>query len=279
MHESIEEMQGTEIQVQRLAINASVRASHIGASGEALAVLAGAMERLSADCRERCGVVNQALASMNRSTEALSAPVRSDSGNGEETLNELRAAVRDLHTSSEQSFSRIAQIVTRSSRLCDELSGTRDSLSVGTLFEDVVGRVRDALAQLEPGEKAAADGLDLHDLSVNYTMQAERDVHAVVTGGAAAEAPALALAECGEGETMSSYSEQPRPDGALVELIGWTPDCSVHVPEIDLEHQASSPSSTDSTKQCWPDAAWGRSRGFLKNSISTSPAISPTRRR
>jgi methyl-accepting chemotaxis protein len=200
---AIEKIQTVEIQMERLALNASIRTAHIGGSGDALAVLAGTMQQLALESRGRSESLLQALGCMSQAAARLAAGRASaDSAQCEETV---RTAIAELHSSSERSFARIGQITVRSTRLCEDLSAARESFTVGPVFAEAVRRAREMLQEMAsqnqfafspPGAEAV--GRDLDDFARHYTMQAERDVHEGVAKAVAGPAPAAAQVEQSE---------------------------------------------------------------------------------
>jgi hypothetical protein len=117
MHGSIEEIRTIENQMHRMALNASIRASHIGAPGDALCVLAGSMQQRALESGERSEALVETLSLMNEAILSLSgqrglaADARRASHNA--CVSGMLTAVAELHTSGEKSIARPRQ---RSSR-------------------------------------------------------------------------------------------------------------------------------------------------------------------
>jgi hypothetical protein len=209
MQGSIEEIQAIEIQMQRMGLNAGIRAAHIGAAGDALSVLAGTMQQLAFESRQRSESLAEALGSMSEAATRLSgqggpAPA-SERGSQDGCLEGMRIAVAELHSSSERSCAQISQIIACGARLSEDLSATRQSFSVGALFAEAVSRARRMLKEI--GEKnqsgLSCDGTEalergLADFARHYTMQAERDVHEGVTKAVVGTAPVAVRAEQSE---------------------------------------------------------------------------------
>jgi methyl-accepting chemotaxis protein len=216
MHEAIEEIRAIEIQMQRMALNASIRAAHIGASGDALSVLAGSMQQRALESRQRSESLVETLGSMSEAATRLSRQGGSASAsedNPDRCLEELRVAVAELHSSSEHSFAQIGQIIACGIRLREDLCATRESFTVGALFAEAVTRAQAMLkaigeknpSGLSPDRREVLD-LRLADFAVHYTMQAERDVHAGVTKAVAGAAPGAVGAEAEElGENVEFF--------------------------------------------------------------------------
>jgi methyl-accepting chemotaxis protein len=197
MHASIGEIRIIEIQIQWMALNASIRSAHIGAAGDALGVIAGSMQKLAFESKQRSESLVQALGSMSDAAGRLAGPGGPAPGIGHRASGDcsekMRAAVADLHSSSERSFSQVAQIAARSEGLREDLFAARNSFSAGALFAEAIGRARSMLQEIGGAEHSGAppDGAGrwergLADLAKHYTMQAERDVHEGVTKAAPA---------------------------------------------------------------------------------------------
>jgi len=190
-----------------MALNARISAFHLGDSGSALDVLAGSVQQLASECRERSESLVASLGSMReaatRSREEQGPETAKVTGEREGYAVELRLAVADLHSATERSFALISQIVARGNRLAGDLAATRMDFSVGTLFAEAVTRARESIEEI--GEKTQS-GLSrdeseepepgLADFMSHYTMQAELDVHESVTRTATGTAPMAAQLDC-----------------------------------------------------------------------------------
>jgi hypothetical protein len=194
MRASVAEIRGIEIQIQRIATNATIRATHIGDAGDALNVIADAMQRLAIDSNASTEAAAGALDEMSDAASRVSCGFGLAAAGTlactDEVAAEMRRAVLELHSSSEWSFSRVSQIAALGARLVGDIGGFRGGLPVGPHFADVVARCRDELerigaqdgqAHLEDVEVAPAQQLE--SLASRYTMQMERDVHESVARG------------------------------------------------------------------------------------------------
>lgn len=191
MRGSIDEIRAIELQMQRMGMNTRIEAAQTGAAGNALGVLAGAIQQLAIESRQRSESLVEAVGSMSEAAARLSgqgepAPA-SEPGSQDGYLEGMRTAVTELHSSSERSFAQIAQIIARGARLREDLSTTRQSFSVGALFAEAVSRARGMLEEIRvPNPTGASRDRSetqrgLADFATHYTMQAELDVHEGVT--------------------------------------------------------------------------------------------------
>jgi hypothetical protein len=215
MRESVAEIRRTEIRIRRIATNATIRATHIGAAGDALSVIAEVMQGLALDSNTNTEAVAGALDAMSEAASCVSGAGRhgasgADSGTGQVT-GEMRNAVAELHSSSESSFSRVNQIAILGARLAADAAAVRAGLTAAPLFAQVVNRARVELDRIgaQAGGTEAASAHHLARLAKHYTMQRERDVHESMTGGSplpAAPVPAALPVEA---------SPAALPDGDL----------------------------------------------------------------
>jgi methyl-accepting chemotaxis protein len=194
MRESVAEIRRIEIQIRRIATNAAIRATHIGAAGDALNVIAEVMQGLVLESNTNTEDVAGALDEMSDAVSRVAggrgqATSGADSGTGA-VMAEMRHA-----------------------------AAVRGGLTAGPLFAQVVNRARAELerigAQAEGGSPAGAEAVPAHQLeslAKHYTMQRERDVHESMTGGsvlpalvAPAEAPRAALEDGDLGDNVELF--------------------------------------------------------------------------
>jgi hypothetical protein len=187
MRNAVAGIREIEIRIQRIAINAMIRATHIGPAGNALNTIAEVMQGLALDSDTGAESVAFTLDAM----AAAAARVSGGSHGAGELSSEIRHMVLELHSSSECSFSRVNQIAVMGARLGENISAVRNGFSAGRLFAAVVNRVCGELeragaqaGQGPPDGVAAASEPRLERLTERYTMQAERDVHESVAGRA-----------------------------------------------------------------------------------------------
>jgi methyl-accepting chemotaxis protein len=206
MKDSVAEVREIEIRIQRIAVNAMIRAAHIGAAGNPLNVIAEVMQGLALDSNASTGDAAGALEAM---TEAAGRVYGGGSGapdgaalGGNGVIGEMRHTLLELHSSSERSFSRVSEIAALGAKLAEDVGAVCGGFSAGRLFSEVAGRAREELGRIgAQSSGASVEGargvpqLQLESLAKRYTMQTERDVHWRAAGGpmSQAVAPAAAL--------------------------------------------------------------------------------------
>ena len=175
MLDSVAEIRSIEIRIQRIALNAVIRAVHLGRAGDGLNVIAEIMGRLAMDSNGSTEEAGAALEAMRDSAQL----VRQGSGLAPATkvIDEMRHAILALHSSGESSFSQVLGIADLGSELVKDIVAVRGDFTAGELFAQVVGKARVELDEIA-GQVVPGAGGALEQLSGRYTMQMERDVHA-----------------------------------------------------------------------------------------------------
>ena len=190
------------------------RAAHLGAAGNVLGVLAASMQEFASECKARSRCLTETLGAMSAAANRLSGQDGSQPAGSscapDGDLEPMRAAVAELHSSSERSFAQIARILSCGERLSHDLAATRRSFTVGDVFAKAIVRARTMLEEIGgqawsglPDDGVAAPERDLADLARIYTMRAEREVHEAVArevAGAAAASAETVVVESPPGE-------------------------------------------------------------------------------
>ncbi len=179
------------LQVNRLALNATIEAIHLGQGGEPLSVVAGYMQTLYANAEQRCDETQDSLATLRSavlsiipaSTQLPTSPVPSDS---DAMIGELQMSITELGASSERSLACSQQISAVAATLCADVLSASDSFTVGKLVEATLDRSCRMLQRInaESNMDPARTTSGLEHVAAQYTMLAEREVHARATAKA-----------------------------------------------------------------------------------------------
>jgi methyl-accepting chemotaxis protein len=212
MRGSVTQIRGTEIQIQRISTNATIRAIHIGAPGVALNKIAEVMQHLALDSNTNTEEAAAALEAMSEAAGRVAGAAQESTGAQSKThqvTEDMRRALTELHTSSQSSFERVHRIAELSTRLAQDIGALRGEISAGRMFAEIAGR---AQAELEDIGAQAGGGLvdeaarqHLETIALTYTMQSQRDVHESVVSGvstpvAVAVAPPVQNPEPAQGD-------------------------------------------------------------------------------
>jgi hypothetical protein len=218
MHEPIHEIQKLELEMRRIALNAQISACTLGSAGIALDVLAGSVQQLASECRDR----SESLSSTSWAVNGERRKQEHDSSGGaratDSTMQELRLAIEDMHSSSQRGFGLIQQIVARGESLAAELVAAHDGFSAGRLFAKAIQGVQGAMADIEENAKSGISQAGTNEpktvyaeLANHYTMKAERDVHDALTRENAASVQEVTLGK----ESAASVEEVDELGGSV----------------------------------------------------------------
>jgi methyl-accepting chemotaxis protein len=183
MRQSVAEIQGIEIQIKRIALNAAIKAAHIAGTTNALNAIAETMQRLVADSSGDTQSAAIALDSMSAAVHVIACEDKEgpDTAAGADgILTEVQTAIAALHAAlhgySTASLDRVNQISAVSVELGGAVGTILADFTVGDVFANVVARVRSELDSLG-GQSSDAAEISLDTFAAHYTMQSERDVH------------------------------------------------------------------------------------------------------
>jgi hypothetical protein len=188
---SVAEVQTIELQLSRISINAAISASHLGAPGEPLNVVAGVMQTLQMQCASRSREAETELGSIAQAIAALTAAETETEGPspGEALLENLRARMEELRAGDAASTAAAESISSLAEALGRKLRVDRDHARIGRLFSETADRCCDTLNRLAGQARPARyfePSAIAQPLEERYTMQVERDVHRAAMGAEAA---------------------------------------------------------------------------------------------
>jgi len=205
MSEAAAEIRELDVQLLRVALNANIRAAHLGSRGDTLAILASALQDLATRAQERSRHAVVALDTMGSAlTLLVSHP---DEEDGDALRLKMRTTMDALQEASEGGALRLVEIAASASRLAEGIVAARDGFRAGKLFAETVPhcvtQLREIASTAETKVQTAIDTSTtaaLETFARRYTMQSERDIHASVTEHHEASIPVPLLVAAGDAE-------------------------------------------------------------------------------
>jgi len=209
MQASVAEIQDIEIQIRRIALNASIRAAQIGESGEALNTIADTMHQLVFESSQSTEAASTALKEMQQILAYLGAADGDSSAARlatETILTDFREAVNSLRDSLRSSASLVAAVGDTAGSLSAAIDVLLGGFECGTMMSDVARRVRHDLDRMSKQAADSSSNAAHHGTAIpyvdeyarRYTMHSERAVHDAVLGGALTENTAPAPTDAAE---------------------------------------------------------------------------------
>ena len=195
MRESAASVDSIDVRMQRVALNATIRAAHIGNQGQALGVLADNIHALARMCGARAGSVVELLEKMMEAAAELDSGATAGAAGDDGSSLQVKAALGDMHSASEAAFSRLQRVELLCMRLEAGVTELRGRFGSPEQFTDAVEGAARSLRELAGTARStrtgATESSQLAHLSGAYTMQKEREIHALVTGAARKEGEAV----------------------------------------------------------------------------------------
>jgi hypothetical protein len=195
MNAAATEIRELDVQLLRVALNANIRAAHLGPRGDTLAILASTLQDLAASADERSRQATAALDTMGSAVSLLVAP--HDAEDDTSLTGNMRTTMDTLKAASEESSARLREITSSASLLGDGIASERENFHAGRIVEEAVSTCLALLHEIAAKASNAAPACDhdgvLETFEQRYTMQSERDIHASVAEGAPS-APLLVIA-------------------------------------------------------------------------------------
>jgi hypothetical protein len=206
------------IRMQRIALNANIKAIRMGDRGSALGAVADAIQRLAADSTGQTEIVAQGMREVADCSGRLSAMLM-ESG-GEDQTAELERVIGVFHTADEENRRRLSEIGESGRSFAQELQNLSSSIQADRLLADVCeragGRLDEVVAEATPlvtADAASARDDLVENLESQYTMHAERTVHRLAAG----EPVAVAMEDAVP--ALAGVTDVPEELGENVELF------------------------------------------------------------
>jgi methyl-accepting chemotaxis protein len=206
MGKAVKEVQSIQSQLNLLSVNAVVSASHMGAQGQVIIVIGGAIRELGMESILRSDDAKAALHSIGQAIQSLAGDEASNDNDasGAILLQDLKTRAGDLQSGIALGAAAAAMVADLAHNLCSNLEAARSHFVIGRLFAETVQRCCDLLdvviSQAQPPRSSDAPLLE-QTLDDRYTMRAEREVHQASARGwtslppEAANAPAPETAD------------------------------------------------------------------------------------
>ena len=188
-----------EIAIERIALNACIKAAHLGLEGSALGVLAEATQNLAGGTREQTLAVAASLKSINAAAQQLSAGQGAGEGTPEvdvaSLVTDLGAVLQTLGNINESAISGLTQVDQKGKSLSADLARAGGEVKVheyaGGVLDQVITGIRETEGRFQPYlpdnlESLGLAEAELEDLKAQYTMVDERQAHdqTLITGSA-----------------------------------------------------------------------------------------------
>jgi len=175
-------VQSIGIEMQRIALNATIQAAHLGAEGSALEIVAGAVQGLAREAGTAAAAIADRLNGIRDAALDLDQAAAGRGSAGQ--IPQLRSTAAALKSIQEQArngyFQTVGNIEQLKRQVGETLFGFRGQ-------GDALERLASAAQRLRELSSAGGPSIapDAERIAAAYTMQSERAVHNVIYGNAA----------------------------------------------------------------------------------------------
>ncbi|MEW6264977.1 MAG: hypothetical protein AB1641_18025 [Thermodesulfobacteriota bacterium] len=181
----LSKIEGMGQSIRFIALNAAIRAAHLGDLGGPLDELAKAIRQISDEAQVTVDAVIGALEEIEGQAQAWRAgPDQNEGGARADELGRLLSRLREMN---DQALSVLRAMDQSNQELVSDLGRTTSGLTVHRLVEtrlnESIARLRRwaeaEIANIRPEELAARDST-YQEMAARYTMDSEREVHQAV---------------------------------------------------------------------------------------------------
>jgi hypothetical protein len=168
------------IQMQRVAVNATIQATQLGVDGGPLESVSHAIRSVASAMEAAFETLEQSLPPLRVATADLCSPMAGRNGAADQGEH-LRDSIRGLKVMEDRANSGYSE----TAQLAAELKRTiQDALAAFGTQDDCLQVLSEAAQNLSSVvvKSDSPANVAKHQLQLNYTMQSERDVHAAVFG-------------------------------------------------------------------------------------------------
>jgi len=185
----VRDIEGIEIAIERIALNACIKAAHLREDGAALGVLAEGIQHLVGDTRQQTVNVSQKLESVIATAQELNVNDggEKDAADREMSLliTEIGTIMQSLHTLDEKAHADLEEVQEKGRFLAADLQRFWEGIDVheraAETIDQILGELSRLSKQFEAGfvskELERIGRLEAETLQDNYAMKAERLVH------------------------------------------------------------------------------------------------------
>lgn len=201
----INEIEKIGIEIRMIALNACIRAAHVGERGAALGVLADTIHDLSAETTHHADAISAGLKMVVASAEELTNSVRRNrdvnDGGREHLDGDIDRMIEPLHRIDQSTVTLLTRMSEQGRALSDDIAKTSGGIAVHRQFDQEIRQINADLEGMAARMRALlpAGGhpektTEWERLEDRYTMNREREVHRLVMVGATAVQPAGMMA-------------------------------------------------------------------------------------
>ena len=184
----VKDIETLGLHLQLVALNARIKAAHLGSEGAALDTISGSIYELSINAREDTRNLGTMLSTLVNLSTTFNSDFKSMQGTEKELsdilMEKLKGLIASLHEINITVISMLTDLTNLGKSLMMDIEDTASTIGVHKEFQAMLGEVLETVSQItDDAEKICPKGFNdtsssfLADIDKLYTMQSEREVH------------------------------------------------------------------------------------------------------
>jgi hypothetical protein len=184
----VKDIETLGLHLQLIALNARIKAAHLGREGAALDTISGSIYELSINAREDTRNLGTMLSTLVTLSTSFNSDFKSRQGTQKELtdilMEKLKSLIASLHEINITVISMLTDLTDLGKSLMMDIEETASHIGVHKEFQDMLNDVLETVSEItDDAEKICPEGFNdtsssfLADIDKLYTMQSEREVH------------------------------------------------------------------------------------------------------
>ncbi len=184
----VDEIEMLGLQLQLIALNARIKAAHIGLEGVTLDTISGAIYELSKNSRKDTKELSKTLSDVTATAKDFNSRSRSEQQNlhqeVSQMMHDMQQMLSYLHHINDEVLELLTEMNITGNQLIENISTTTTSITIHKLMDEALSTNIDSLNEIADNAELCCKNPDITDSSIifqdliaNYTMQSERAIH------------------------------------------------------------------------------------------------------
>lgn len=178
----VQEIEDIGDEIEIIALNAIIKAAHVGNEGSALGILAESIQKLSIEAKEQSNAITTKLESVNAIAQSLRVSLAGlDSRDEIITKNELEKIIENILDNEYNAKSQFIDLNKNIKNIEKEIFTFANSINIHNKFVDsvysIISEINKIIYEIHPNIKPRNERTNNEFLYKKYTMKSERDIH------------------------------------------------------------------------------------------------------
>ncbi len=178
----VQEIEDIGDEIEIIALNAIVKAAHVGNEGSALGILAESIQKLSIEAKEQSNTITAKLESVNAIAQSLRVSLAGlDTRDEIITKNELEKIIENILNNEFNAKQQFIDLNKNIKNIEKEIFTFASGINIHNKFLDsiyaIISEINNIIYEIHPNIKPRHERTNNEFLYKKYTMKSERDIH------------------------------------------------------------------------------------------------------